>query len=70
MWWCYSSVRTTCAAVYQAQGYAPPRLFDLSVQPPGFGEKCCSLCGTPSHSLASVEGSFGSVMLGQPKALS
>ena len=25
MWWCYSSVRTTYAAVYLAQGYAPPR---------------------------------------------
>ena len=31
MWWCYSSVRTTYAAVYLAQVYAPPRLFDLSV---------------------------------------
>ena len=25
MWWCYSSVRTTYAAVYLAQGYAPQR---------------------------------------------
>src|SRR3984893_15647152 len=32
---------------------------------PGFGEKCCSLPVTPSHSLASAGGSLLTVILGQ-----
>ena len=52
----------------QSLSYAHPG-FD-HVPSPGFGEKYCSLSGTPSHSLASAGGSFLSVILGHSLAYS